>query len=238
MRAFFAQRSLKLENVLHFSERLLWPLATVLAVTASFWISPAQAEQHCQEIPLFIRIGQCEEGFALPRATLDRMVQLANQLYKPYGICFAGTVDTIPTRCELVTRQQRDDLYSFVNPVGITVLVVKRIQDLDLPSYDLKGVHWRVKYTPKHRNVVRHFRWIYLTARAESYVLAHELGHYFGLAHDPRGGNLMTPGPSSPLWNDPTRNIQPFEPKLTDEQARKIRRFLKQEANSSLFRRR
>jgi hypothetical protein len=74
------------------------------------------------------------------------------------------------------------------------------------------GVHWRAGTR----------RWVFLTARARPPVLAHELGHFFGLPHDPAGGNLMTPGPSSPRWRSATPP-RPFAPLLTPAQVRRLR---------------
>ena len=111
----------------------------------------------------------------------------------------------------------------------VTVLVVARVRDLAVTSYDLRGVHWRYAASdPRYKGL----RWIFLTARAEPPVLAHELAHYFGVPHDPAGGNLMTPGPSAP---EPHRSDRkPFAPELTPAQAGRLRagiaRFLRERA--------
>jgi hypothetical protein len=108
---------------------------------------------------------------------------------------------------------------------GVTVLVLPRVRDIDTPSYNLMGVHWRYQgKDPK----LRGRRWVFLTARGKPPVLAHELGHYFGLRHDPRGGNLMTPGPSDPIWhNKGATKPKPFKPIFVRWQQRVIRRSVR-----------
>ena len=142
----------------------------------------------------------------------------AREVLAPHGIgVVAVTEPFTPARCQLLTRVDRNALAAQVNMDGtVTVLVVSRVRDLDVPSYDLKGVHWKAAGR----------RWIYLTASAKPPVLAHELAHYFGLPHDPAGGNLMTPGPSSPAWKS-KRPPAPFAPILTGPQVQRLRAGLK-----------
>jgi hypothetical protein len=149
-----------------------------------------------------------------PVAWVDEHVAAVRALLAPHGIAVtAVTAPFTPARCELLTRADRDSLATDVNMDGaVTVLVMPRVRDLDVPSYDLKGVHWRA----------RGRRWIFLTAAARPPVLAHELCHYFGLPHDPAGGNLMTPGPSSPTWKS-KRPPAPFAPVLTGAQVQRLR---------------
>ena len=144
----------------------------------------------------------------------DEHVAAVRALLAPHGIAVTAVVEPFtPARCQLLTRADRDALAPDVNMDGaVTVLVMPRVRDLDVPSYDLKGVHWKAAGR----------RWIYLTAAARPPVLAHELGHFFGLPHDPAGGNLMTPGPSSPAWRS-KRPPAPFAPVLTGPQVQRLR---------------
>jgi hypothetical protein len=171
-------------------------------------------------IKLRVRVAHCPSApGGPPRAVhtmdwVDAHVNAARALLAPHGIAVIAAGEPFtPSRCELLTRADRDALASEVSSADeVTVLVVPRVRDLDVPSYDLKGVHWKAGGR----------RWIYLTAAARPPVLAHELCHYFGLPHDPAGGNLMTPGPSSPAW----RSKHPpaaWAPVLTPAQVGRLR---------------
>jgi hypothetical protein len=67
----------------------------------------------------------------------------------------------------------------------VNVFVVASLRDVDDPSLYRMGVHWRNGATPAHRYVI-------VTAEALSTTLAHELGHYNGLAHSAVVDNLMS----------------------------------------------
>jgi hypothetical protein len=165
-------------------------------------------------VVLRIRVAVCGDGPVRPDAWVDEHVEAVRALLAPHGVSVTATRDTFtPPRCELLTAAHRDSLAAAVDQKGpVTVLVVPRVRDLAVLTYDLKGVHWRA--------AGRH--WIFLTATARPPVLAHELCHYFGLPHDPGGGNLMTPGPSSPAWKK-TPRPRPFAPVLTPAQATRLR---------------
>ena len=199
---------------------LLLPLLGVASalVAALRTASPPDAHDELA-IQLRIRVAQCPhqaEGRAVqPDDWIEAHVQAAAALLTPHAIRITAVKEPFtPALCQVLTRADRDAFASEVTMDGaVTVLVVPRVRDLDVSTYDLKGVHWRA----------RGRRWIFLTASARPPVLAHELAHYFGLPHDPAGGNLMTPGPSSPAWRSP-RPPAPFAPTLTPMQVEGLRR--------------
>lgn len=149
-------------------------------------------------------------------------VAAANRVLRSHKVALTARVRAVVlARCDLLTRAHRHAMAVHVRPgAHVTVMVLRRVRDLDVPDYDLMGVHWR--YRGKDPALAGR-RWLLLTARARPPVLAHELGHFFGLRHDPAGGNLMTPGPSSPLWRRKVKP-KPFQPRLTRGQGRRIRR--------------
>jgi hypothetical protein len=80
--------------------------------------------------------------------------------------------------------------------------------DVDEPGRERRGVHWYKAGTSRPHVII-------VSTLAGDYVLAHELGHYFGNpAHSPVAGNLMSYVPG----------IRP--PFLSDEQKRRIQRAL------------
>jgi hypothetical protein len=201
---------------------LLLPLLGVATTLVAALAAPSPSDAHRElAIQLRIRVAQCpDQAGGARRAVqpgdwIEAHVQAANALLAPHAIRITAVTEPFtPSLCQVLTRADRDAFAGEVKMDGaITVLVVPRVRDLDVPAYDLKGVHWRA----------RGRRWIFLTAGARPPVLAHELAHYFGLPHDPAGGNLMTPGPSSPAWRSP-RPPAPFAPVLTPAQVEALRK--------------
>jgi len=156
-----------------------------------------------------------------PKAWVDAQLAAARKLLAPYRIALVARRSSFtPARCELDTRAQRHALAEHAISTGaVDVLVLRRVRDLDVRSYNLMGVHWRYR---GGRKAWRGRRFVILTARARAGVLAHELCHFFGLKHDPKGGNLMAPGPSSPLRRR-RPPPKPWKPRLERWQARRLR---------------
>jgi len=171
-------------------------------------------------LELVIRVSTCRGKPVRDAAWVKAHVDGANKVFAPHGIHLSYTREIFkPPRCNLITRQHRHELATHVKPGAVTVLIMERIQDLDTPSYNLMGVHWR--YRGQVPGLMGR-RWVFMTSRARPPVLAHELCHYLGLRHDPAGGNLMTPGPSDPIWKRGPRP-KPYKSVLNASQARKIR---------------
>ena len=175
-------------------------------------------------VPIRIRVAQCATRTGQHDSQNNQwareQVEAANNVYAPHKIVLKlARIDRFrPSRCELQTRRDRNQLAEFADSSEgqmVDILVMKRVQDLDVESYNLMGVHWR--YRKRH--------WVFLGARARPPVLAHELCHYFGLRHDRAGGNLMTPGPSDPAWRSKSPP-KPFAPHLTADQTRRLRRSI------------
>ena len=190
--------------------------------------SPAVAAPPSLTIPMTIQVARCGQRAVRPKAWLDAHLEGAGKVLAPHRLKIAERRRSFaPERCKLATRADRDALAALLDlsaGAGINVLVVDEMLDLDLPGYKLMGVHWRYRgKDPRYRGR----RYVILTARAKPPVLAHELAHYLGLPHDPAGGNLMTPGPSAPIWRLPGPKPTPFAPVLTDEQARRLRRSIR-----------
>jgi hypothetical protein len=209
-------------------------LALTVAAVAAACFSPAVAEGRrakrapltTLELPLLLRVAVCGAKPARTKTWIDAHVAAAAKVFAPHGVKLVARQERFsPARCVLLTRAHRHAMAIHAPADQLTVLVMKRVRDVDVLDYNLMGVHWR--YRGKDAKLAGR-RWVFLTARARPPVLAHELAHFLGLPHDPVGGNLMTPGPSAPIWKDPAKvKPQPFKPILTRRQARRLRRNLR-----------
>ena len=195
------------------------PLAGLLLLAGS---SPSfSASPPALGLDIVVRVATCDGKPVRSRRWVTEHVDAARQIFGAHGIDLRTRVEAfVPARCELVTRAHRDGLAPHAPRGQVVVLVVRRAQDVDVPTYNLMGVHWRYG---GGKRAYRGRRWVILTARARPPVLAHELCHYLGLRHDPAGGNLMTPGPSDPIWRRPGARPAGWKPVLTAAQARKVR---------------
>ncbi len=138
-------------------------------------------------LPLSIAVA-VEGGRAVREEAWIRM-QLAEveRLYAPFGLSFKrGAPRILPERfARLETRKDRDALDAERTIGVINAFVVAAMRDVDDTRLYRMGVHWRSTTTPAHRYVIA-------TADALPSTLAHELGHFFGLAHSQTQDNLMS----------------------------------------------
>jgi hypothetical protein len=126
-------------------------------------------------------------------AFLMRQLHEANRLLGLAGIGFEVTsIEASAGPTEALTRQDRDTLgHSTWRNDQIDVHIVSRLADLDAPKSrpaEIRGVHWR---STSDRNR----RYIILSRIAPDMVLAHELGHFFGLPHSAFPESIMNKRP-------------------------------------------
>lgn len=118
---------------------------------------------------------------------LRSQLEHANQIYRPLGIELAqvGQQKLESAHARLVTRGQRDALAKSLVRGAINCFIVAQLMDVDEPGRERRGVHWHVRGSQKHLVIV--------SAISGPYVLAHELGHFFGNPeHSEVIGNLMS----------------------------------------------
>jgi hypothetical protein len=147
----------------------------------------AKEEPPIPTLPLLVSVA--EEGGKPVRedAWIDAQIAEAERIFAPAGVHFrkVGQRPLDGRFARLETRKDRDALDTVRVKGRVNVFVVASLRDVDDPKLLRMGVHWRNGATPSHRYVI-------VTAEALSTTLAHELGHYNGLAHTAVRDNLMS----------------------------------------------
>jgi hypothetical protein len=138
--------------------------------------------------PLSIAVTEEEAGKpARDDAWIDAQTAEAVRLFEPAGVALreVGSRALAPRFSRIETREDRDALASAIEARRINVMVVASLRDVDDPRRFRMGVHWRHRATPERRLVI-------IAANARPTVLAHELGHFFGLGHSGVDDNVMS----------------------------------------------
>jgi hypothetical protein len=160
-------------------------VAIVLAVPAPVH---AQVPQETWRLPLRITVANVEGHPVTDRPWLEAQVERANAVFAPSGVSFSiSQTDAMNAHARLETRADRHALGALVQPDGINVFVVASLRDVDDPSLMRQGVHWRPRGSPPGTHLV------IIRAGSGPFVLAHELGHFFGNhQHSDTPGNIMS----------------------------------------------
>ena len=180
-------------------------LSRILIILALCWLQPAAADtslrkqrlnppcqsgQRMVEIKVHLPQVLGDQSKPATQHWLKRQFDEANRLFLPIGLCFfRGSVhhfDRVDSHVK--TRRQRTRMgreHARLESGAINLFIVDRLDDIDIPGEQIRGVHWR---DPKART---RKRWIFLSRIAGAMVLAHELGHYFSLPHSSEPVSLM-----------------------------------------------
>jgi hypothetical protein len=95
-------------------------------------------------------------------------------------------VDRLDRRfAHVASREDRDAIGRGTFSRGVIhVFLVERLDDVDVAGEVIRGLHWR-----QRSNIDK--RWVILSRIAPDMVLAHELGHFFGLPHSTYAVSIM-----------------------------------------------
>lgn len=190
---------------------------SLVGAIALFALSFASAARADTTFAVRFLVSQEDGAPVVDQAFLDAHLRRANELFAPAGVAFeADEPENRDGRADIVTRSHRHALAPEVSNGRIHVFVVRSLADVDVAGRVLRGVHWR----SRRGGTRRHY--VILSSIAREYVLAHELGHFFGNPHSPTPGNIM----SYERADGP-----PF---FDEGQLRRIRRFRRRFAEGEL----
>jgi len=162
-------------------------------------LTPACPEDRPRCVGLHVHVVVDAAGPVQTPTWLAAQLEHAFVLFEPVGVGFqVVAVDAVEASfAHVATREQRDAIGRSRFGRGVVHLfVVAQLDDVDAVGEQIRGVHWRQRSNTDKR-------WVILSGIAQSTVMAHELGHFFGLPHSSYRRSIMNKTPrEDPPWDE------------------------------------
>jgi len=158
---------------------------------------------HCIGIRLHVTVDAAGSVIAKPD-WLAAQLAAANRHFAPLDVGFEVVgIDALPASAARIATRGDRDLVSEGRLAGtvIHLFITGRLDDVDVPDGVIRGVTWHVRGSDR--------KYVILSTVAPVRVLAHELGHVFGLPHSKYAISIMNktdraaPPPEQRTFADP-----------------------------------
>jgi hypothetical protein len=178
------------------------------------------ARAHCLGIRLHVTAS--DEGFIAAPDWLAAQLAGANRHFAPLEVGFQVVgIDTLPaSAAHIATRRDRDALSTGrLGGKVIHVFIVGQLDDVDQAGTTILGVTWHTRKDDR--------KYVLVSTAGFARVLAHELGHVFGLPHSTYAISIM---------NKTKRTEPPVEQRtFADEEISAMRRTLERLLRDKVF---
>jgi hypothetical protein len=157
--------------------------AELTAVVAALPACDA-ARAHCVGLQLHIAVA--DDGVIAKPDWLAVQLAAANRHFAPLGVGFQVIgADALPAAAaHIATREDRDAVAAGrLTGRVIHVFITGQLDDIDQPGEIIRGVAWHLRGSDR--------KYVILSTVAPDRVLAHELGHVFGLPHSSHAISIM-----------------------------------------------